>query len=189
MLFKRVKINNPLSPHLSLIKKPKNFSKQMHRFKQMLVQRQFHSWNKVSHPTVNSQKEIEPEQLQLTDCHNSSVDPNMVFLESLHFRLRETKSHIVDLSKINENIHDDINRLIKKLALSFTAKKNESQLFIAEGIFQGTRLKLKIDNHDLRLSVNNASKSAAILLKNNQKLLKSRLLKHEINLCEIRFTS
>lgn len=101
----------------------------------------------------------------------------------------EKNPELLAAAKIGANVDDDINRLIKKMTLSFTAKKDESQFSIACGVFQGARFILNTNNRDVSLRVSNASVDAETLLYEHQHSLQTRLSMREINLTEIRFFS
>lgn len=82
---------------------------------------------------------------------------------------------------------DDINRLIKKLTLSFSTKHNESEFVIGYGVLQGTRFQVVIDKQNMSLNIMNASSRARQLINKHQNLLKNRLAVREINLQRLAF--
>ncbi len=84
---------------------------------------------------------------------------------------------------------DDINLLIKKLTLNFSAQHNEAQFTMTTGVFEGAHFSLHNDNRNLTLAVSNASPFAEFLLVENQSLLKETLARKEINLCDLTFMS
>jgi hypothetical protein len=118
---------------------------------------------------------------------SSSVSPPINYLAMPIHSLRFIDPHHCISTKIIPDMNDDVNRLIKKLALSFTAKKHEAQFFINIGVFQGTQFNLVTNDQNLSLRVSHASEFAVSLLNDYRDLLKNRLSQHEINLCEIRF--
>lgn len=83
----------------------------------------------------------------------------------------------------------EINKLIKKLTLGFTASKNESSFFISDGVFEGARFKLNYNENNLRLSISNLKDSAHKLLVDHQEYLRLRLRQKEINLGILMFSS
>jgi hypothetical protein len=84
---------------------------------------------------------------------------------------------------------DEINKLIKKLTLSFSLNKNESSFFIKTGIFEGARFKIKRHERDINLSVNNITNDAVQLLSAHKENLCEHLRRKEINLVSIMFNS
>jgi len=90
---------------------------------------------------------------------------------------------------VGSHLPDEINRLIKKLTLGFTAKKIESQFKVRYGIFEGAHFFLHAFDESLSLKISNASPYARSLLMEHQKTLTNRLAQHEINLDEIMFTN
>jgi hypothetical protein len=84
---------------------------------------------------------------------------------------------------------EEINRLIKKLTLSFTAKKHESEFLIGQGIFKGTRFHVITNESELSMTISKASPVAQRLLGDNKDLLANRLLDHALTLRELMFIS
>jgi len=82
---------------------------------------------------------------------------------------------------------DDINRLIKKMTLSFSAKKNESSFYIKDGLFSGAYFILLSKEQDLSLIVSQVHSHAKALLRQKECLLATKLKKYEINLRSIQF--
>ncbi len=91
--------------------------------------------------------------------------------------------------KIAADINEEINRLIKKMHLSFTAKKNEARLLIDQGIFQGSDFHIWVNNKNLSLKISHAPLTAKAILSCHSDVLKERLQKHEINLQNLMFVS
>lgn len=82
---------------------------------------------------------------------------------------------------------DDLNLLIKKLTLNFSATSDHASFSIATGIFQGAEFNLVNDDHNLSVHVRDASTLAQNLLIEHEDLLKDQLAKREINLCDVLF--
>lgn len=113
---------------------------------------------------------------------------------------REIVSLVADARFIEQNIgvitqisaatkgEEEINKLMKQLASSFRAKRNESQFSVAHGVFAGARFDLVTNGNNLHVQVHNASASAQRLLRENQSLLVNRLRDHEITLTDLMFT-
>lgn len=91
------------------------------------------------------------------------------------------------LPTLNEQVVEDLNHLIKKIARSFNEKKTKALLLIDGGLFDQTRFLLTISQKDLLIEIHQASSSAQNTLLSHQKILKDRLAKHEINLMSFRF--
>ena len=80
---------------------------------------------------------------------------------------------------------DEINKLIKKLTLSFSMQKSESSFFIKTGIFEGARFKINCEHKNLHLNIFNLGANAHQVLSLNQDYLRLRLRRKEINLASI----
>lgn len=104
-------------------------------------------------------------------------------------RQLEKDPNVIAQASIANGRADDINLLIKKLTLNFSAKNNEAKFSIANGVFEGTQFALITHDHDLILNVSEASSSAKALLVEHQDDLKNLLLDQEINLRDVRFIS
>lgn len=104
-------------------------------------------------------------------------------------RMIETNAGMVSVWRSVNRSSDDINRLIKKLTLSFTAQKGEADFVINNGVFDGSRFHIRSDLDEVSLSVDKASPEAQRLLRAETPTLKSRLLQHEIKLGAITFVS
>ena len=104
-------------------------------------------------------------------------------------KMREHNPHIIAHARAFTQKEDELNRLLKKLTLSFAAKKNESQFVIGIGVFHGARFHVMTENNDLSLHITNASTTAKNLLNHHRDLLKNRLAHREINLKAVRFMS
>jgi len=99
----------------------------------------------------------------------------------------EQNSHIIAHIKAFSQKDDDINRLLKKLTLSFSANKHESQFVIDAGVFKGARFLVTTNDKDLSLGIINASPEAKVLIHDHHQLLKNRLAMREINLKAVQF--
>ena len=84
---------------------------------------------------------------------------------------------------------DEINKLIKKLTLSFSTQKSESSFFIKTGVFEGARFHIKSQEKDLHLKINNLATNAHEILSAHQDYLRLRLSQKEINLASIMLNS
>lgn len=84
---------------------------------------------------------------------------------------------------------DEINKLIKKLTLSFSTQKNESNFLIKTGIFEGARFFVKCQEKDMHLKINNIASRAHQILGDHKDYLRLRLSLKEINLRSIMFNS
>lgn len=101
-------------------------------------------------------------------------------------RLIETNRGLLEQAKLSQS-NDDINKLIRKLTLSFTAKKAEADFLVDSEKFEGAHFHVSTDENDLRLTITGASRSAKDLLLENQEILRDRLIKNEINLAAMTF--
>lgn len=84
---------------------------------------------------------------------------------------------------------EEINKLIKKLTLSFSSKKQESSFFVKDGIFEGARFQVSCENKQAHLGVKYLAPDAHQLLVTHQDYLRQRLLQKEINLESLTFHS
>lgn len=121
----------------------------------------------------------------------NEFDPELIYTDAMPQNAMPPKicpeNNPVAQSKIAADINEEINRLIKKLNLSFTAKKNEARLQIDEGIFLGADFLLVMKDQNLSLKIRHAPPAARAILSEKSDLLKERLQKHEINLQELWF--
>jgi len=158
--------------------------------------------------TLSAQKKTKPKNLKLllsirknkspiittklhTICHFEPV-PNSTNLAPSP--ISSLSSHVDELVLVAQAQaalvgFDEINKLIKKLTLSFSAQKNESTFFIKTGIFEGARFLVTCEEKDLHLKINNIAQSAHRLLCEHQEYLHLRLNRKEINLKSIMFNS
>lgn len=82
---------------------------------------------------------------------------------------------------------EEINKLIKKMTLGFSAMKNESSFFMQEGLFAGTIFHLTSKDKNLYMDVKHGSIVAHKILREHEGYLQKRLEQHEINLKGIAF--
>ncbi len=104
-------------------------------------------------------------------------------------QIENLNAHLGVLAQAATWTVDDINRLIRKMALSFSVSKNESSFYIKDGIFAGARFDIQCQDRDICLSVQKASPEAFRLLRQHQDYLARHLKNHEINLRDVRFLS
>jgi hypothetical protein len=89
---------------------------------------------------------------------------------------------IISQTRVSGAVIDDINRLMKKMMMSFSAEKAESSFVMSDGLFEGTSFRLCFQNRDLDIEVKNADQKATMILSDHENYLRSRLLDHEIKL-------
>ncbi len=118
----------------------------------------------------------------------NSEAPSVSFACPQSTRSLLEEARAMQLAKISLNCEDDINRLIKKLAVSFSAKITEAQFSIEDGIFYGAHFHLTAEDQDLTVRISQIEKPLKRLLASHKELLKTRLAQHEINLRELRFS-
>ena len=82
---------------------------------------------------------------------------------------------------------EEINRLIKKIYLSFIDKKFEAKFLVSGGIFDKAQFSMIITGESLSLEIENASDGAKDLLLGHKDLMKKRLAEHAIHLNHLRF--
>ncbi len=93
----------------------------------------------------------------------------------------------IEKTALSSTYVDDINSLVKKLTLSFSAKKAESCFFIKDGIFKNARFYLRCQDKNLDLMVSNAEIEAIALVKQHRGYLATKLATKEINLQNLMF--
>lgn len=183
------KINRTPKPCLLLVNKERN------RFKELLLHKKLITTKKPSAKPLLSVRFTKPievierkkEKPSKTIAQKDRPNENLVdapLIPKIE-RFVDASSSILADAKIAAHADDDINRLIRKLTLSFTAKKDESRFSIGDGIFKGAQFHLRTHEKKLSLRVSDASFAAKALLLANKKILTDRLLKHEINLSEL----
>lgn len=161
-------------------------------FKRLLFQKR-----QVNRPVIKSQKlTLKPkDSLKQPLCGSDVHELPVVIPQSLSLNLqlpieKLIEQHIGSIAQVAASkTEEEINRLIKKLTLSFTARKNESQFIIKNGLFRGTKFHLMTDEENLSLNVINASHQAKTLLRDYEGTLKNRLADHEITLSDLSFVS
>lgn len=142
---------------------------------------------KLKFAADHSDQQLKPVSSNIFDAKNLNVSCPEV-ARPIDRLVEENMGVLAQVAASTQSV-EDINRLIKKLALSFTAKKNEAHFSIDQGLFQGSSFHLIINERHLSLSVRDASNAAKSLLSNSEALLVSRLAHHEINLREMTFIS
>lgn len=115
-------------------------------------------------------------------------------LNSAFSPAQATSSKVDDLALVSQAQaalvgFDEINKLIKKLTLSFSMQKSESSFFIKTGVFEGARFQIKCEEKDLHLKINNLATNAYKILSAHQDYLRKRLGQKEINLASIMLNS
>lgn len=118
-----------------------------------------------------------------------ALNNSLSFANTIISNERIMDENIRAVGPLSTEAQDDINRLIKRLTLSFTAKKKESRFIIKEGIFQDADFHIVINQEDLVVNVGNASLQAINLLRKHESLLQEKLALREINLLRLRFIS
>jgi hypothetical protein len=126
-------------------------------------------------------------------CHEKHQEYDINFSPShtatafSHSKICEQNPNIAAQARAFSQKDDDINRLLKKLTMSFIAKKHQSQFVIGHGVFMGAKFHILTNDRDVSLHIINASVEAKNLVHEHSGLLKSRLANREINLKDLRF--
>lgn len=112
---------------------------------------------------------------------------HVVYNGSIISRLEEAERGVVAQAQATGAPMDEINKLIKKMTLSFSVTKKESTFLLKDGLFAGTSFQMICNDNDLTLNVRKASPTACDILTRHQDYLQQRLHKNEINLRAISF--
>lgn len=170
--------------------KEKNKFKQILLNKKLIIDKKSISAKplKVKRPVVLLEEKTEKHLAIREKEPNPELNSSTMTVAKIE-SLIESSSTILADAKIAASADDDVNRLIRRMILSFTAKKNEARFSIGFGLFKGANFHLRTKDKNLAVSVEHASMAARNLLIKNRHLLSDMLKKHEINLDDLRFSS
>jgi hypothetical protein len=136
----------------------------------------------------------QPDKLSTSDQDNkiivlsdSARTPEIINLESHIKNTTNIDGIVIEKAALSSKYIDEINHLVKKLTLSFSAKKSESCFFIKDGIFKNARFNLYCQDKNLDLVLAHAKPEAIDLINRHQDYLATKLAKKEINLRKLVF--
>jgi hypothetical protein len=125
----------------------------------------------------------------LSGIRDKQILPELLpSINSYVMRKSEIEEGVLIQAQCSNSSREEINKLIKKMTLGFSASKNESSFFMKDGLFAGASFYLTTHDQDLLMKVKHGSLSSYEILADHEEYLRLKLHHHEINLREIVFS-
>lgn len=144
---------------------------------------------KLKPPAPSYPKHVHHKQKQDSTLKQEESPSGQCIIPFNHDKHAQSHVHIFGHAKSFFQNDDEISRIFKKIVLNFNTGNGESHFEVPGGIFKGIRFTIKTSGQNLSLGIFNADKHAQSLIVKNKSLLQSRLLRHEIQLQELLFSS